>query len=169
MLKRTPALERQSKALGFERLRCTGEDIVIINSFHKKDVLHSILQAKKKRQLMIYRATREEMLRFALEKTDIDMVIGQEFIHPQDSLHFLRSGLDQVLCSIAVQRKKTIAFSFHDILTSPHQAKVLGRMAFNMWLCKKYKVPMFFSTFAENEWELRSASDLQAFWRVLER
>ena len=40
-------------------------------------------------------------------------------------------------------------------------------MKFNIKLCKKYKVKMYFSTFAKNENELRSAQDLFAFWKVL--
>lgn len=169
LLKRTPVLEELSQTLGFSRALFAGAEFIVINSLNKREVLQSVLHAKQRKQRTIYRATTEEMLRFVLEKTDSDMVYGQEFIHAQDSLHFLRSGLDQILCTIAAQRQKTIAFSFHDILNSSHRAKLLGRIAFNIRLCKKYKVPMLFSTFAENESELRSAQDLQAFWRVLER
>ena len=40
------------------------------------------------------------------------IVFGIEKIHPKDSLHYPKSGLDPVLCKIAADRGKIIGFSF---------------------------------------------------------
>ena len=98
----------------------------------------------------MFRAESEELFRFALEKTTIDIVFGQELINPKDSLHFPRGGLDQITCKIAKEKEKTIAFSFSDILGSGNKGRLLGRIRFNLQLCRKYKVKMLFSNFSEN-------------------
>ena len=107
------------------------------------------------------------MLRFVLEKSDVDIVYGMETIHPKDSMHFVRGGLDQVLCKIAAEKGKILAFSFSDILNSSSQGKLLARIMFNVKLCKKYKVPMMVCSFAASKEEMRSAKDLQALGRIL--
>ena len=107
------------------------------------------------------------MLRFALEKTSVDIVMGMENINPRDSVHFVRGGLDQVTCKIAKERGKIIAFSFSDVLNSRDRGKLLARIMFNIKLCKKYKVKMLFSNFSTSLNEIRSAKDLQGFWKVL--
>ncbi len=170
LLKPAPALERRSKELGFSRALFEGQDFVVIRSRKHAEIIKSISQARKRRMMTVYRAdstTPEALLRLVLEKMDIDIVYGQELIHHHDSLHFLRSGLDSILAPIAAQRGKTIAFSFHDILQAADRAKVLGRMRFNTQLCRKYKLKMLFSTFAEEDGELRAAADLMAWGRVL--
>ncbi len=90
-----------------------------------------------------------------------------EKIHPKDSLHFVRGGLDQVLCKIAAERGKIIGFSFAELLNSSDQAGWLSRVKANVRLCRKYKVKMLLSTFAVAKMELRSRKDLEAFSRIV--
>ncbi len=113
---------------------------------------------------IVYRAHSEELLRFALEKTNIHMVIGMEKLHPKDHTHYVRSGLDQVLCQIAAQCHKTIGFDFADILNSADRGKLMARMKFNLKLCRKYKVKVQFFDSSN-----RISEDLPAFFRVLEK
>jgi len=157
----------KSKELGFEKIYFLDKDFVIITGENQKQVAAQIQQAKQKKTQVFYRPTTEEMLRFVLERTMVDGVIGVEMIHPKNSLHYPRSGLDQVLCEIAAKKRKKIIFSFHDILISEHNAALLRRMAMNIELCKKYNLEMIWSTFCESTQELRSASDLKSLWRVL--
>ena len=114
---------------------------------------------------IVYRAHSEELLRFALEKTDIPMVIGMEKLHPKDHTHYVRSGLDQVLCKIAAQRHKTIGFDLMDILNSTDRGRLLARIRFNLRLCRKYQVQakLFDSSGHASE------QDLQTFLKVLEK
>ena len=95
------------------------------------------------------------------------MVMGIEKIHPKDSLHYPRAGLDQVLCNLARENDKIIAFSFEDLLNSNNLPKLLNRMAFNLKLCHKYKIKVLFSNFSKNLWEMRAPKELIAVWELL--
>ncbi len=102
----------------------------------KKELLRNL----KKTDDKTYRPPTEELLRFALEKTSVDVVLGMETIHPKDSVHYVRGGLDHVTCAIAARKKKTIGFSFTDVVNSFQRGKLLARMRLNLRLCKKFKV-----------------------------
>ncbi|MBI2666181.1 hypothetical protein HYX13_01065 [Candidatus Woesearchaeota archaeon] len=166
LLKRNAEIEKLSKELGFERV-ITLEDVVLITEENHKLLLKKIQQAKQQKKVVICKLSSEETLRFVLEKTPADMVLGVEAIHPKDSLHYLRSGVDQVLCKIAHEKGKTIAFSFADILRAVERPKMMARMMFTIRLCQKYNVKMLFGNFSSTSEEMRSAQDLFSFWRVL--
>ena len=59
--------------------------------------------------------------------------------------------------------------SISDILnaTSEERLKIMGRMIQNVKLCKKYRVKMIFSSFANTKYELRSEAILTSFSRIL--
>ncbi len=160
-------IQQFNQQLGFSRTFFLDNGFVLITSNNPKEALKLIQQAKSRKLLAIYRPSSEELLRYVLEKTPVDMVLGAEYLHSHDNLHYPRSGLDQILCKITAERGKIIAFSFANILRAQNQPQLLRRMMFNISLCQKYKVKMLFSTFAQDKWELRSAHDLLAFWRVL--
>ena len=165
-LKKNAEAEKLSKELGFARTIFL-EDIAFLGEENKKTLLKKIQQAKQQKKIVIFKPASEEMLRFVLEKTPAEMVLGAETIHPKDSLHYLRAGVDQVLCKIAHDTKKTLAFSFADILHASEPPKMMARMMFTIKLCQKYKVKMFFSNFSSSLEEMRSAPDLFSFWRML--
>lgn len=160
-------IEKLAAELGFTTVHFLGDDFVVVKGKTPKDLLKEVEEAKRKKLKAVYKAESEEMLRFALERSNVDMVYGIEHIHPKDSLHFVRGGLDQVLCAIAAEKEKTIAFSFSEILNSPEKGKLLARIMLNLKLCKRYKVQAIFCSFASSEMEMRSAKDLQALGRVL--
>ena len=164
LLKKNESVKELSKTLGFT-ITLFDQDIVLIKADTKKELL---TKSKKAQGMVILsKPSTEELLRFALEKTPVNVVYGMEFINPKDSVHFVRGGLDQVLCKIAASKGKIIAFSFSDILHSTEKSKLLARMMFNIKLCTKYKVKMVFGSFAITESELRSMNDLYSFWKVL--
>jgi len=166
-MKKSLYLEQIAAELGFAKVHFLDSDFVVLKSKMKKDLLKEIQAAKQKKLKTVFKADSEDMLRFVLEKTDVDIVYGVESIHPKDSLHYVRGGLDQILCKIAAEKSKTIAFSFAEVLNSSARGKLLGRMMFNIKLCKKYNVPMMLCSFAACKEEMRSAKDLQALGRVL--
>lgn len=168
LLKWTSELEELSKALGFTKTYFMERDLILVSG-SKKEILQKSQQAKQKKLLVAYEAefNEEEKLRFVLEKTSVDLVFGVEKVHSKDSLHFLRGGLDQVLCTIAAERGKMIGFSFAEILNSQKRALLMGRMMLNFKLCRKYKLKTVFSNFSREKMELRSAQDLGAFEQVL--
>lgn len=167
LLKKSTEIEKLAAELGFSSVKFLDADFVVLKARTKKDALKEIQHAKQKKLKTIYKADSEDMLRFMLEKTEVDIVFAMENIHPKDSTHFVRGGLDQVLCTLAATKRKTLAFSFSEMLHSVHKGKLLGRMIFNIKLCKKYKVPIKLVSFALSKEEMRSAKDLQALGRVL--
>lgn len=175
MKKSQEALE-MSERLGFTKTYFLEEDLVLISEknekkikgkISKKDLLNKIKISKKKGLRVLVRVYSEEILRFVLEKTPAEMVVGVEMIHPKDSVHFLRSGLDQVLCKIAAANKKVIVFSLADILNCKDRVRLLARMKMNIKLCQKYKVKMMFSNFSKELWEMRGVKELEAFFQVI--
>jgi RNase P/RNase MRP subunit p30 len=156
-----------SKQLGFTKTLFIERDFVLVSGGTKKELLKKVSSAKGKKKLVFYKPLTEEMLRFALEKTAVDLIFGFEMINPKDSVHYLRGALDQVVCKIAASKEKMIGFSFFDILNSNKRAKLMARMRQNMRLCKKYKVKMVFSNFALTKEEMRSAKDLDVFFKVV--
>jgi RNase P/RNase MRP subunit p30 len=166
-MKENKELLELSKELGFSKTLFLGKDFVLIKGKDKRKVLKEIKEGKRKGLMVIVRPESEEILRFVLEKTEADMVFGQELINPEDSVHFRRGGLDQITCKIAFNKNKMIGFSFRDILEAKDRSKLLGRMLLNVKLCKKYKVKMFLGNFSEDRWEMRGKHDLKAFERIL--
>ena len=164
LIKKTEELEKLSKQLGFTKTFFL-EDFNIIKSSTKKGILKEIKQNK----INLLIASTEELLRFALEKTSVDIVMGMEKIHPKDSVHFVRGGLDQVLCKIARDKKKIFSFSFSDILNSSSRGKLMGRVMFNLKLCKKYNVNVIFSNFSSIKEEMRARKDLEVFLQILKK
>jgi RNase P/RNase MRP subunit p30 len=160
LLPRTEELEELSTELGFTKTLYK-EDVVFIRSKVKKDILSKTKSARGK--YVIVQPLDEESLRFTLEKTQADMVIGMEKIHPKDSLHYVRSGIDQVLAKIARDKKKAIGFSFQDIAGS------LSRVSLNLKICKKYGVRTYFGNICSSLEELRSKKDLAGFLSVLNK
>lgn len=167
VMKKSECLEKLSKSLGFEKTFFVDQDFVILSNISQKDLLKQAGKAKQKGLKVFYRPESEELIRFALEKVQIDAIIGVEIVNPKDSVHFLRSGLDQVTCKIASEKGKNIGFSFHELMDAQNKGKLLGRMKFNVFLCKKYKVKMMFLTFFEKTEEMRSVKDLQLFLGLL--
>lgn len=166
-MKKSVEIEKLALELGFTKVYFLDSDFVILKGKTQKELLKEIEKARNKKMRTVYRADSEEILRFMLERSKVDIVYGMESINPKDSLHYVRGGLDQVLCKLAVERGKTLAFSFTEILNSPHKGKLLARIIFNIKLCKKYKVPIILCSFASSKEEMRSAKDLQALGRIL--
>ncbi|NQV91166.1 hypothetical protein HQ489_01720 [Candidatus Woesearchaeota archaeon] len=162
LLKKTKELEDLCRSLGFEKTLFL-DDVKVIEAKTNKDLL------KKYSQFTIVKPITEDLLRFALEKTKINLVYGMEFLHPKDSVHYVRGGLDQIICKIAAEKGKIIGFSFSDILHAKNQPKLLGRMRANLRLCKKYNVHILFGNFSTCKEDIRSKKDLVAFLRTLRK
>lgn len=87
----------------------------------------------------------------------------------RDSMHYRRSGLNQVLCKLANSKGVAVGFSFAEILNTRRwkRSLVLGRMMQNIRLCRKYKVKMLIGSFADDPMKMRSAHDLRSFFHVI--
>ena len=141
------------------------DNYVLLKEQNKKTLLKKVNAAKKKNLLVVFEPASEDLLRFALEKTAVDMVVGMEKINPKDHTHYPRSGLDQVTCKIAALKGKTILFNLNDVSNSVNKGKLIARMRLNIRLCKKYKVKMLFTDFSTE----RTVADLTSFYRTIEK
>jgi RNase P/RNase MRP subunit p30 len=166
LLKKTAELKELSKGLGFAKTLFVDDDFVLIKAKSKKELVRNVKAAKKK---TVYYPESEELLRFALEKVPVNVVMGMESINLQDSVHYGRGGLDQVTCKIAAVKGKIIGFSFSDILNDGERPRLMTRMKLNIKLCRKFGVKILFSNFSKSIDEVRSAKDLEAFFRVLSK
>ncbi|MEK6937678.1 MAG: hypothetical protein AABX04_01400 [Nanoarchaeota archaeon] len=160
-------LEELSKSLGFSKTLFLGQDIMIVKG-NPREILNGCKEAQRQKQVTIYFAENEERLRFVLEKTSVNLVLGMEKIFHKDSPHYPKSGMDQILAKLAVATGKTMGFSFSELLNVKDKGKLMHRISFNLGLCKKYKVNFIFGNFSLRPEEMRSAADLEAIRRVLD-
>ena len=108
LCKKSPELELFCRELGFSETLFLDE-VELITENNPKLLCQKIEQAYHKKKVVIYKATTEALLRLVLERTAAEIVLGVEQINPEDSVHYVRGGLDQVLCKIAAEKGKIIA------------------------------------------------------------
>ena len=101
------------------------------------------------------------------ESNKVSIVVGLENAREKDSLHYRKSGLDNVLCSLANKNGISVGFSFYEVLHAKDKGKVIGRMMQNAKLCKKYKVNVVVASFAKDKHDMRLRKDLEAFGRLM--
>ncbi|MFH1209228.1 MAG: hypothetical protein V1663_00355 [archaeon] len=105
--------------------------------------------------------------RKALESKRNIILVGTEKSKQKDFMKYRNSGLNQVLCKIAKKNNNAIGISFNDILNSDNKPEILGRIMFNIMLCKKYKIKMYMCNSTKNKNEIRNDRDLKALALVL--
>src|SRR3989338_251751 len=134
LTKRSTEVTTLSLQLGYTKTLFNGEDFEVLTASNSKDLISQVQAGHKQKRFVFYKAPSEELLRFALEKSEVDGVLGVEEIHLKDSLHYVRGGLDPVLCRFAAARGRKVVFSFNSILNIPEKAKLLARMRCNISL-----------------------------------
>ena len=154
-------LDNFGKRLGFSK-------IITTNIIEARTINDLNKQINKTKGLMIVKSN-PNISRAIFENKNINIIINLETSPKKDSLHYKISGLNQVLCKLAVKNKIIIGISLQNILnTNTNQRKILlGRIIQNIKLCNKYKVKVIIASFAENKWEMRGKNDIEAFGRVL--
>ncbi len=167
LLPHSAELEAKSMELGFTKTYFLGKDLATSTAASPKELLNDCQKAHAAKRKLVYLPANPDLLRFAIEKAPVDIILGIEQLYPHDSLHYPKAGLDQVLGPLAKQKNKTIGFSFSQLLHAQNRSKQMLRIAFNAKVCKKYGLTTAWSTFATHPEDLRSAKDLQAFWQFL--
>lgn len=126
-----------------------------------------IIKAKKLSNFVITRSSGTNQ--HTIEKLKPNLIFDLEQTTKKDPLHFRASGLNQVLCKSAQKNNVMIGFSFSSTLNSTRiqRAILLGRIAQNIALCKKYKVKTLFASFAKKPFEMRSLKDLTSLATIL--
>jgi len=152
--------EETAKKLGIELL------FVYKDNKNAKALLVEPKDVRKthdKKIMAICTASREAIERGA------DVVYGFELLETREHTHYRASGMNQVLCKLAADKKVKIGFSFSEILNTygPKRAIIMGRMAQNIMFCQKYKTPIKIASFATEPYQMRAEAELKAFFKQL--
>ena len=107
--------------------------------------------------------------RYLVESKKDLIIFGFEDDNKKDFIHQRRSGLNHIICKLAVKNKNKIGLSFNSLLNSDlvKREVLIGRVSANIKLCKKYKVEMVVGSFAKEPYEMRSYNDLKTFFSIL--
>jgi len=127
-----------------------------------------VSSARGKADFVIVKASATEQDRFLFEKAKPDIIFDLEQSQKPDGVFQRNSGLNHIMAALAAKNNITIGFSFSSILNSSgfRRAQIMGRMAQNLFLCRKYKVKTLFASFARSPLEMRSESDLNTFFKI---
>ena len=130
---------------------------------------NQVQATKKKAGIVITKASATEQDRYLFEKAKPDIIFDLELSQRSDGLFQRNSGLNHIMAALAAKNEMTVAFSFSSILNSAgfRRAQIIGRMAQNLVLCRKYKVKTLFASFAHSPFEMRSEHDLKSFFGLL--
>lgn len=160
-----------AKNLGFNELifyygKIDKKTIETINKLKRKDIiiyLASPVKSKDNDLVIIEKATRKDI------ESKPDMIFNQEILHEKDYLTNPNSGLDQVLCKIAKDKKVIIGFAFSTFLNSDtsQRIKLLPRIRQNIKLVRQYKLKSAMFSFARSPYEMRNMNDLRSFYCTL--
>ncbi len=136
-------------------------NIQITNALHCEP--KHVQKAKQLGVPSICPASREAIERGA------NYVYGFEQQDVKDHTHYRESGINQVLCKLATEKKVQITFSFSSILQSTGQKRaiLLGRIMQNIIFLQKYKTPIKIASLATNPCEMRAPAELTAFFKQL--
>jgi len=92
-----------------------------------------------------------------------------EIKEKKDHLHYRKSGVDQVLAKLARDKKKVIFFNLN-LLKEKQKIPadvILGRMQFNIKLCRKYDVDMKAGFVAKSTFEIKNPQDVKSFLKSI--
>jgi len=89
----------------------------LIREKDKKKLISLVNKARSKKIKTYLEASKDPKTnRFLVERVVPDVIFNFEKNSRKDSMHYKRSGLDQVLCKLLVKKKITVGFSFSSIL-----------------------------------------------------
>ena len=128
---------------------------------------NNINTAIRHSKILVAKST--EKSRALIENKKIKLIYGFEEQPRKDFMHQRASGLNHIMCEIAKKNKTIIGISYSALLKNNtyNNFLLLGRIAQNISLCKKYKVPVAISSFSNNPFELRAHHDVASLFRIL--
>ncbi len=134
-----------------------------IEDLGKKLGFSKILFKEDIKSLNIIKAGSDEHNRNSLEDRKTDILLNPHLNRKIDAMNYRNSGLNDVLCKLAVKNEIAIGFTFNEIKDEID----LGRIMQNIVLCRKYKVNVIFFTFAKDKYEMKGCQDLLSYLRVI--
>src|SRR3989344_573026 len=101
--------------------------------------------------------------RALVENNRIKLLLNPHTFGKKDNYSYDRLGLDHILCEVANKNGIFIGFSLDKIKTSTEMNWVIQSIK----LCRKYKVKLFFFSFATNKYEMVARIDFISLLKVL--
>jgi len=141
LMKKSDELVRFAKSLGYSKIYFV-EDIQKLNIVNGGDL---------------------NVNRKAVESAKTDILLNPHLVKMKDNLHYRNSGLNQVLCKLAVENNVAIGVSFDSL----KNAVSVGRVMQNIVLCRKYGVKIMFFSYAKSKNEMRTARDVFGLLEIL--
>jgi len=141
--------------------------------YEKKEKNVSLLQSKTKLELYSGIINGSAKINFAkaeqqnIANKNSQFLYGFEDLEKKDSLHYRRSGTNQVLCKLMKTKNKIFVLDMEKIITSSDKETLLGRLQQNLMLIKKYKLDLIICSFATKPSNLRAEEEYKALIRSL--
>ncbi|MDD4353058.1 MAG: hypothetical protein PHN56_01230 [Candidatus Nanoarchaeia archaeon] len=120
-------------------------------------------------ELVFFSPKTEDDLKKAIEMTLPYGIINSELIHYKDSLHFIRSGIDDTMAKEMSKKKIAIVFNLNLLISSDSvkRAQIIRRMKENMKKAVKFDIPVLFASLAKDEYELFNGQQIRAWAQSL--
>ena len=116
LTKGTKKLESVAKKAGFNKVFFIDQkDIVLIKTNDKEELRKEISRANSKQKIIIILGSTDEINRIALEDKRVSMLLSPESDKTKDFMKYRNSGLNQVLCKLAVKNNSFIGISFDSV------------------------------------------------------
>lgn len=150
--KRSGKLEEEAKNAGFESvIFIDGEKLVLIDTYNKEDLRKEISRASSKGKKIIVMGNGDEINRIAVSDKRVSMLLSPENAKKKDFMHYRDSGLNQVLCNLALKNGILIGIDYSSIkkMKGKERAARIGRIMQNIELCNKYKTPVVLASFGK--------------------
>jgi RNase P/RNase MRP subunit p30 len=116
-------------------------------------------------ELIFFSPKSEDDLKKAVEMALPYGIINSESIFPKDSLHFIKSGIDDTLAKEMAKKKIAIVFNLGLIIAgdSAKRALIIRRMKENMKKAVRHDIPILFASLAKDEYELFNGQQIRAW------
>lgn len=150
--KKTKALENNAKKAGFSRVFfIDNEDIVLIKTNDTNELRKKISSFSSKNKKIIVLGSTDEINRISVEDKRVSMLLQPEAEKTKDFMRYRNSGLNHVLCKLAVRKNTAIGFSYFAVKLAKglKRADLLARMMQNARLCRKYKTKIVLASFGK--------------------
>ena len=144
------------------------QDIILKESKEILDLEKKLDQTTKLADKSVIISKSEGQIRASLETKKTSILVDPHNNNERDYMHSRRSGLNQVHCKLAKKNNIAIGISFASIKNSKNIPLTLGKIAQNLRLCKKYKVPIILASFATKKEEVVDLNNFKGLIKSLE-
>lgn len=119
--------------------------------------------------LVFFEPKTEEELKQAIKQTLPFGIINAELIHRKDSIHFIKSGIDDSTAKEMGKKKIALVFNLNLLILKKDYelSLILRRMKENMKKAVKHDIPVLFASCAKNKYELFNGMQIKAWANYL--